>query len=66
VDGYINLEPILSYFDLFPLKTIKSQAFIKWSQIHSLILAKKHLDVEGLAKIKLLAKLVNDKSNINS
>jgi hypothetical protein len=27
--GYSNLGPILSYFDSFPLKTIKHQAFIK-------------------------------------
>lgn len=64
-DGYTRLGPILSYFELFPLKTIKYQAFSKWSEIHSLILAKKHLDAEGLAKIKLLAKLVNAKSDIN-
>ena len=64
-DGYTRLGPILSYFELFPIKTIKSQAFSKWSEIHSVILAKKHLDAEGLAKIKLLAKLVNAKSDIN-
>ena len=64
-DGYTKLGPILSYFKLFPLKTIKYQAFIKWSEINSLILAKQHLDEKGLAKIKLLAKLVNDKSDIN-
>lgn len=29
--GYSNLGPILSYFDSFPLKTIKHQAFIKWT-----------------------------------
>ena len=64
VDGYTSLGPILSYFNLFPLKTIKQQAFIKWSEVHSLLLAKKHLDIDGLTNIKLLAKLINDKSDI--
>jgi hypothetical protein len=63
-DGYTRLGPILSYFELFPLKTIKHEAFIKWSEIHSLILSKNHLNIEGLTKIKILAKLVNDKTNI--
>lgn len=30
-DGYSKLGPILSYFNSFPLKTIKQQAFTKWS-----------------------------------
>ena len=65
-DGYSKLGPIFSYFDSFPLKTIKQQAFTKWSEIHSLILSKKHLNTNGLAKIRILAKLINDKSDINS
>lgn len=30
-----------------------------------MMINKEHLNQEGLAKIKLLAKLVNDKSNLN-
>ena len=51
---------------MFPLKTIKKEAFIKWSNIRTMMLNKEHLKSDGFEKIKLLAKLVNDKSDIDS
>ena len=61
----IGFPTIISYFKLFPLKTIKKEAFIKWSNIYTMMINKEHLNQEGLTKIKVLAKLVNDKSGIN-
>ena len=65
VDSFKGLPTIVSYFDKFPLKTVKKEAFIKWSNIRSMMANKEHLTHEGFAKIKVLAKSVNNKSNIN-
>ena len=65
-DAFSNLQPIVDYFTVFPLKTIKKEAFIKWSNIRTMMLNKEHLKSDGFEKIKLLAKLVNDKSDIDS
>jgi hypothetical protein len=61
-----KLKIIINYFKLFQLKTIKKEAFEKWCEIYLMMLDKKHLNKSGFIKIKLLAKLVNDKSNLNS
>jgi hypothetical protein len=64
-NSLIGFPTIISYFKLFPLKTIKKEAFIKWSNIYTMMINKEHLNQEGLSKIKVLAKLVNDKSGLN-
>jgi hypothetical protein len=64
-DAFTTLQPIIDYFTKFPLKTIKKESFIKWSEIRSMMLNKDHTKQEGFEKIKLLAKLVNDKSDID-
>lgn len=66
VDSFKGLPFVISYFNLFPLKTIKHSSFIKWCDIYSMTLNKEHLNHKGFARIKLLAKLINDKSNMNN
>nr|YP_025838.1 intronic ORF at intron 4 of cox1 [Moniliophthora perniciosa]AAQ74282.1 intronic ORF at intron 4 of cox1 [Moniliophthora perniciosa] len=56
---------IVNYFNLFTLKTIKKEAFQKWTDIYSMMINKEHLNQEGFSKIKILAKSVNDKSTLN-
>lgn len=60
----VALLNIINYFNEFPLKTIKAQAFMKWSHIRELVINKHHLTQEGLDDIRLLARSVNDKSSI--
>lgn len=60
----IALGPVVNYFTQFPLRTIKADAFIKWCKVRELVLAKNHLTPEGLAEIKQLVKVINDKSSI--
>ena len=57
-----KLSIILTYFEHFPLKTIKKEAFFKWSNIYLMMLNKEHLNKEGFEKIRNLAKLVNAKN----
>ncbi len=59
------METVILYFNAFPLKTIKKEAFIKWCDIRVMMGNKEHLNLEGFTKIKKLAKLVNDKTKIN-
>ena len=59
-----KISVIITYFESFPLKTIKKEALIKWTHIYSLMLNKEHLNKEGFEKIRNLAKLVNDKNSI--
>ena len=65
-ESFSKLNPIIEYFNMFPLRSFKKEAFKKWFNIYSMMLDKKHLDEKGIVKIKLLAKLVNDKTNLNS
>jgi hypothetical protein len=60
-NNVIAQAAIVNYFTVFPLRTIKLQAFVKWCNIRKLILDKHHLTAEGLAQIKLLSKQVNDR-----
>jgi len=63
-NGTVALIAIVSYFNAFPLRTIKSQAFTKWCHARELVLLKHHLTPKGLAELKQLALMVNDKSSI--
>lgn len=63
-DSFTKLNTIICYFELFPLKTFKKEAYLKWINIYSMMVKKEHLNSEGFNKIKILAKLVNDKSDL--
>ena len=58
-------EIVVLYFNAFPLKTFKKEAFIKWCDIRVMMANKEHLHLEGFTKIRALAYLVNDKTKIN-
>jgi hypothetical protein len=50
----------INYFESFPLKTKKQEAFRKWSEIRKILLAKEHLLPGGIERIRELAKLINN------
>lgn len=50
-DAFTKLNPIVHYFNTFPLKTIKKEAFTKWSDIRNMMLNKDHTNPEGFSKI---------------
>nr|YP_010500147.1 hypothetical protein ODF01_mgp04 [Gormaniella terricola]UWV18324.1 hypothetical protein [Gormaniella terricola] len=58
IDSFCRLKGLLTYLFLFPLKTIKRRSFIRWFTVYGLILAKKHITSQGLARIRLLKKAV--------
>jgi len=64
-ESFKGLETVVYYFNAFPLKTFKKEAFFKWCAIRVMMANKEHLHVEGFTKIRALAKLVNDKTKIN-
>jgi hypothetical protein len=64
-ESFKGLEAIVVYFNAFPLKTFKKEAFIKWCDIRAMMANKEHLNLEGFTKIRALAYLVNDKTKIN-
>jgi hypothetical protein len=57
---------VIDYFTAFPLKSFKSNAFVKWSHVRKLVMNKHHLTKEGLKDIRQLTKEINDKSFINN
>nr|QCW06894.1 hypothetical protein [Drechslerella brochopaga] len=50
----------VNYFESFPLKTKKQEAFRKWSEIRIILLAKEHLLPGGIERIRELAKFINN------
>lgn len=58
--SFIKLKVIRNYFSRYKLKTKKLLAFRKWCLIHDMVLNKEHLTLEGLNKIDLLTKKIND------
>lgn len=58
--SFTKLKLIRNYFSIHTFKTKKSLAFKKWCKIHDLVLNKKHLTLEGLVKIDLLSKDINN------
>ena len=58
--SFIKLKVIRNYFSRYKLKTKKLLAFQKWCLIHDMVLNKEHLTLEGLNKIDLLTKKIND------
>jgi hypothetical protein len=59
VSNFTSLSLILNYFNQFTLRTKKRLAFVKWVNIYNCVLNKEHKSPEGIAKIKVLCKLVN-------
>jgi hypothetical protein len=59
VSNLISLGVIINYFNQFPLRTKKRLAFVKWVNIYNCVLNKEHKYPEGIAKIKILSKLIN-------
>jgi hypothetical protein len=64
-ESFKGLETVVLYFNAFPLKTFKKEAFIKWCEIRGMMANKEHLNIEGFTKIRALAYLVNDKTKMN-
>jgi len=59
VSNLNSLGIIINYFNKFTLRTKKRLAFVKWVNIYNCVLNKEQKSPEGIAKIKILSKLVN-------
>ena len=57
--SFKGLFSVCNYFLLFPLKTKKRESFERWLHVLNFVLNKKHLNIEGLEKIRTLAKEIN-------
>jgi Proton-conducting membrane transporter/NADH-Ubiquinone oxidoreductase (complex I), chain 5 N-terminus/LAGLIDADG endonuclease len=60
ISSFIKLKILRNYFSKYKLKTKKYLAYKKWSQIHDMVLNKKHLTLIGLSEINSLVKKIND------
>jgi hypothetical protein len=49
-----KLEPIVNYFDKYPLIGDKLNDYKKWRIVYYMMIAKEHLSLEGRLKIKSL------------
>lgn len=58
-NSFSGLKSICDYFHAFPLKTKKSISFKKWNKVYNMAIAKEHLNADGLAKIRIIAKQIN-------
>ena len=54
-----KLRKVLRYFQLYPLKTKKSNDFLIWVKIYKLVVSKQHLTSNGLIKIQNLIDKLN-------
>ena len=61
--SFIGQNIVCDYFIAFPLKTKKSVSFVKWNEIHKIVLAKQHLTLEGIKTIRIISKQVNAVNN---
>ena len=59
VDSFKSLEPVINYFNTYPLKTKKQISFLNWSKVYNMLLNKEHLTDEGLLKIREIKKTIN-------
>lgn len=59
VVNYGKLGIILRYINTYPLKTKKHLSYIKWLNVYYLVKNNKHLEPEGIEKIKSLTKFIN-------
>jgi len=58
-ESFIGLEPILTYFSLFPLKTKKAKSLSNWLKIYSMVIKKEHLNEIGLQEIRRIKRTIN-------
>uniref|UniRef100_UPI0023F3BB6D LAGLIDADG homing endonuclease n=1 Tax=Cyathus striatus TaxID=68777 RepID=UPI0023F3BB6D len=61
-----GLIPVRNYFLAFPLKTKKAESFKHWLEVFNMVLKKEHLSPEGLEKIRVIAKIINNKNSLNN
>jgi len=54
-----NLNKIIPFFSLWPIKTIKERDFKDFSLAADIVKSKRHLNPEGLAKIRVLKSKMN-------
>ena len=59
VHGFTNMTTVRDYFANYPLLTKKSESLVQWSNIHDIILSKRHLTLEGLNEVRWRTKLMN-------
>ena len=58
-NSFKGLLSVRDYFLAFPLKTKKSKSLNYWLKVYTMVLNKEHLGLEGLDKIRAIAKLIN-------
>nr|YP_010160552.1 hypothetical protein K4Y30_mgp16 [Gymnopilus junonius]QRH17738.1 hypothetical protein [Gymnopilus junonius] len=58
-NSFKGLLSVHDYFLTFPLKTKKVKSFNYWDIVFTMVLNKEHLVLEGLEKIRAIAKLIN-------
>jgi len=58
-----SLSIMINYFNGFELRTKKQLAFNKWVFIYNCVINKEHKSPEGIEKIKVLSKLVNENND---
>ena len=54
-----KLRKVLCYFQLYPLRTKKSNDFLIWVKIYKLVISKQHLTSNGLIKVQNLIDKLN-------
>lgn len=62
--GFTRMVDIWSYFTLFPLRTKKLASFTQWCKILDMVLNKEHLTQEGLERVRLLQKSINQNNSM--
>ena len=58
-DSFKGLLPVRDYFLTFKLKTKKADSFKHWLEVLTMVLNKEHLVLDGLVKIRAIAKVIN-------
>jgi len=58
--NFSRLSKIIAYLEKHSLKTKKLISYRKWLKVFNLVKNKKHLNTEGLEKIKILVKDINN------
>ena len=64
--GFKSMKEIIKYFEEFPLLTKKAVSFSKWLEIYCMAYDKLHLTQEGLSKIKVIQKQINNNNSITN
>ena len=59
VTGFKPMKHVISYFEVFPLKTKKALSFEKWLAIYNIVSNKLHLSEKGLALVRAIQKEIN-------